>query len=62
LHLAAAQSLGDIGDRQAVEPLIGALNDEKDIVRMVAADSLSKITGKDFGRDAAAWQQWLANN
>jgi hypothetical protein len=39
----AAQALGEIGDDRAVEPLIGALGDQRQDVRKTAAEALGKI-------------------
>ena len=47
----AALSLGEIGDSQAVEPLINALGDENWEVRSSAAKALGKI-----GNDRAVEQ------
>ena len=56
----AALALGYIGSpaRDAVPALIQALSDPEQVVRQSAADALRSITGQDFGRDAAQWQQW----
>ncbi len=43
LRIAAAHILGEIGQRQEVELLCQALNDEDDIIRNVAARSLGRI-------------------
>ena len=40
---AAARELGEIGDARAVEPLIGALEDEDEHVRMYVTDALKKL-------------------
>jgi hypothetical protein len=55
----AALILGMSKEPRAVEPLIGALADGDAAVRDRAAESLAKITGKDFGKDQAKWRQWL---
>ena len=39
----AAEKLGRIGDSQAVEPLIAALDDEEQLVRQAAAEALGRI-------------------
>lgn len=43
----AAETLGKIGDAQAVEPLTQAINDQNRQVRSQAAESLVKIGGED---------------
>lgn len=55
----AATFLGLGKDARAVEPLIEALKDEDAAVGDRAAEALQKITGKDFGKDADKWRQWL---
>ncbi|MHC4597446.1 MAG: HEAT repeat domain-containing protein [Planctomycetota bacterium] len=54
----AARALGRIGEKEAVEPLIGALKDEN--AKSAAAEALKKITKQDFGDDAAQWAAWHA--
>lgn len=55
----AAMFLGIGKDARAVEPLIEALQDDDAQVVDRAAEALQKITGKDFGKDADKWRQWL---
>jgi HEAT repeat protein len=64
----AAEILGELGDKEYVEPLLAALADPSELVRASAAESLGKIgdaraiepllgrlqTGDDFTRNAAA--------
>jgi len=54
----AAESLGYIGDKRAIKPLIEALNDRD--ASFDAQNALIMITGKRFERDPEAWNQWLA--
>jgi hypothetical protein len=54
---AVIQSLGDIGDERAIEPLVGLL--EKGRMNEAAARSLAKITNQNLGEDPAAWRKWL---
>ncbi len=58
----AAWALGEIKDRRAVEALIAALKDESHGVKKNAALALKTITGKDFGKDPALWQEWWEKN
>jgi HEAT repeat protein len=58
----AAWALGEIKDRRAVKPLIDALGDQIKDVRKKAALALKEITGKDFGKDPAKWQEWWEKN
>ena len=54
----SAWALGYLKVPQAVEPLINALVDEYPGVCYAAAEALSTITGKDFGKDYNAWLKW----
>jgi|GEM_PF-3196745 len=56
----ALEALGAIGPeaRAAVPVLIEQLENEDRLFRSNAVDALKKITGQDFGEDAAAWRQW----
>lgn len=58
----AARSLADHKSPEVVEALIGALDDPDETVRKSVAESLAKVTGQDFGTDAAKWKQWWAAN
>jgi hypothetical protein len=51
--------LGEIGEPQAVEPLIASLKDKRIFVRKVTSQSLEKITGQSFGKDRDAWLKWM---
>ena len=67
----AAIALGKIGDRSAIDPLIGAMFDvdakakeshsRKDMMFMTPIGvALSQLTGQDFGPFPEEWQQWRA--
>jgi HEAT repeat protein len=56
VRMQAADVLKDAGDQRAVDALVGALGDEHWGVRAHAAAALRKLTGKDFGQDAAKWR------
>jgi hypothetical protein len=45
-RLAAAVSLGNLGDRRAMKPLVGALSDPSPQIRVVAATGLGKLGHK----------------
>jgi HEAT repeat protein len=53
-----AQVLRDFNDPKVIETLISMLRDENSLVAFYAADSLTKITGKDFGKDYGEWDKW----
>jgi HEAT repeat protein len=56
----AARTLGWIGPGawDAAPALIQTLEDVNQDVSTAAILALSAITEQDFGRDAAAWQEW----
>jgi hypothetical protein len=58
----SARLLGLSKDTRVVEPLISALGDDDGTVRDLAAESLAKVTGKDFGKDQAKWRAWWKEN
>ncbi|NIM14985.1 MAG: hypothetical protein GTO45_23715 [Candidatus Aminicenantes bacterium] len=63
IRAVAADALGDIGDTQAVKPLINLLDDIASYVRDKCRDSLRRLTLKDFGYDKQKWRiWWQANN
>ena len=57
---AAVQSLGELRAREAVDPLIELL--QRDVLMLDVAEALARITGHDFGTDAAAWKRWAAEH
>jgi len=58
----AARSLADHKSPQVVEALIAALDDPDPTVRKSVAESLAKISGQNYGTDAAKWKAWWAEN
>ena len=64
----AAQSLGMVGDRKAVPPLINiVLSDPDDLLRAQASESLARLTHEkalhipgDVEGSRANWQRWWA--
>ena len=58
LRVCAASSLAQIGDVRAAPALIRNLKHTMIPVRETARDALTKISGKDFGRDADKWIEW----
>jgi len=57
---ASAEALGWIGERRAVEPLIGLLGDPE--VRFQAHNALITITGQRLSDDPDEWRAWLEKN
>ncbi len=59
VRLTAAFALAGVVSRESIGALIGALRKEPDsAVAVVIADTLRKVTGAGFGRDAEAWRAW----
>lgn len=60
VRLNAASTLGEIGDRRAVEPLILAMRDNQQdrYVLEAVKYGLRKITGQDFGGSYTNWKNW----
>ena len=52
----AMQILVKLGDKRAVGPLVGML--ERGTSAMEAANALRRLTGQDYGEDAAEWKRW----
>ena len=62
IRRAAAEALGKLDDPRAVEPLITAMQDRDYFLHYVAAESLQKITGQNFGIDQEKWLAWWEKN
>ncbi len=58
VRLAAARALGQTGDPAAVAPLGDALADSDPAIQFRTIESLKKISGRDYGSDTRAWQQF----
>ncbi|NQT80100.1 MAG: HEAT repeat domain-containing protein [Candidatus Aminicenantes bacterium] len=54
----ACWALGRIKDVRSIEPLINALKDKYERVRMNASLALEKITGENFGQNHKQWRKW----
>jgi HEAT repeat protein len=54
----AANSLGEIGDKHAVPPLINSLNDKNVLVRSASLVALNRITGAGLGPQKQTWADW----
>ncbi|MHC5077788.1 MAG: HEAT repeat domain-containing protein, partial [Planctomycetota bacterium] len=54
----AVFSFRRINNKEAVEPLIAALNDTNRRVAVEIRETLKKFTGKDFGFDIDLWRAW----
>ncbi len=54
----ALSCLSEIGNLDAVPPMIALLRDKDEGVRETAAAHLALLTKYDFGHDAKKWTQW----
>ncbi len=54
----AAWTLAQLGDQSGVPTLIEMLNSDQALLRNYSQRLLEKITGKTFGKDQQAWEQW----
>ena len=48
--------------REAIEILLKSLRGDNETARQAAARQLGNLTGRDFGEDAKAWEEWWAKN
>ena len=62
VRFTAAELLGKIGDKRAVQPLIEVLKDNEKSVRNAATGALKKLTAQDFGTDYDKWKAWSEKN
>lgn len=58
VRLAAARALGELRDPAAIAALGKALESEDPALQYRAVESLRKVSGKEFGDDVAAWQEY----
>jgi len=62
VRIAAARGLACYPTVETVRALIAGLRDEDFAVAHQCEESLVKLTGRTHDTDAAAWEQWLAQN
>ena len=55
----AAEILGFIPDRKALNALLMGLGDDDFQVSYLSKQSLQRLTGQDFGYDGQAWRHWI---
>jgi hypothetical protein len=60
LELVIGRALARCGSPLGVQILTGYLDDARSLLAEHAHRELARISGHDFGKDAAAWQSWLA--
>jgi HEAT repeat protein len=58
----AANSLGEIGNENAVQPLIESLDDDAPLVRSASMVALNRITGERLGSRKEPWTEWWNGN
>jgi len=56
----ALSCLSEIGDHDAVAPMVRLLEDRDPAVREAAASHLALLTHYDFGKDPERWRDWEA--
>jgi HEAT repeat protein len=56
------ETLGEIGDKSAVSPLIDSFKDDGAAYNEAVGKSLNKLTGEDFGPEAKEWKKWREGN
>ena len=60
VRLAAISALGEIPSTESVSALAIAINDSDPAMQYAGVQSLKAVSGKDFGNDVKAWQQYAA--
>lgn len=61
VRVAAIEILAAFKEDRSLEPLVDRLFHERGRLREDLAAALRAITGKNFGKDAARWHEWLMN-
>ncbi|MGR3219805.1 MAG: HEAT repeat domain-containing protein [Candidatus Anammoxibacter sp.] len=61
-RILVAGSLGDVRNRDSVEPLINILKSKDADLQTAALNALVKITRQPIGRDIDHWKEWWALN
>ena len=62
VRLAAVTSMGKIGGKEAIEPLIDVLSDKDENIAYFASQNLARLTGQSFGIQQAKWAKWWDEN
>jgi hypothetical protein len=61
VRLAATRALGKYKGNQAIEALALAINDNDPALQLRGAESLRAVTGQPYGKNIAAWQDYVKN-
>lgn len=62
VRVEAADALGQYPEDRCFQALVAALSARELMLNRVAAQSLSTLTGQEFGEDARAWLRWYSGN
>jgi len=62
VRLAATRALGKFKGDQTVAALALAINDNDPALQLRAAESLRAVTGRPYGKNIAAWQEYVQNS
>src|SRR5262249_23744492 len=54
----AIRALGRSGRKSAAVVLLDRLGDDKEAMRLAAADALTELTGQSYGTDFKLWRGW----
>jgi hypothetical protein len=57
----AAEALGQLKDKRAIEPLVYMLDDQSGLVKKNVVKALESITGETYGDNDEKWEGWLEN-
>jgi hypothetical protein len=58
----ALGAVARMGDKAAVECLVGSLRDSNEAIRWLVRSNLRRLTGQKLGAEPAAWEQWWREN
>lgn len=58
VRIAAAKALGDLRDPKAVRSLGLAMEQDDPAMQYACVESLKRISGKDYGNNLSAWQEF----
>ncbi|HHT9126275.1 MAG TPA: HEAT repeat domain-containing protein [Candidatus Brocadiia bacterium] len=56
------QALGNVRNREAVEPLIRIMESDEKALQVVAKEALERITKQSIGNDVKQWTEWWNRN
>ena len=62
VRLAAVNTLGKIGGKEAIGPLVDLVSDKDENISYFASQNLARLTGQSFGIQQDKWSQWWEAN